>query len=113
MAATKLKSCPFCGSLMLLVMGKRPGLGKIIVCEMCGSEGPDAGTADQAKKAWNTRVPNKLTETQQAGIQQALISALRNGIATNLGGIQLPDGTFDSSIQVKQFLADIELVLKG
>lgn len=47
---TKLKPCPFCSSLMLIV----EPCGWVF-CDNCGANGPASGTKREAIAAWNRR----------------------------------------------------------
>ena len=51
----ELKPCPFCLSKNVEVIDKGPTKGYAVLCFSCESEGPEAGSHQQASDAWNMR----------------------------------------------------------
>jgi len=56
----KLKPCPFCGSYQFLPTppSKYSRFG-FVGCKICGTDGPNRLTLDEAKEAWNERAYEK------------------------------------------------------
>ena len=55
MADEDLKSCPFCGNKILIVVPDEFKLGAQVVCLDCCAKGPSYTLNHEAIKKWNTR----------------------------------------------------------
>lgn len=65
----KLKECPFCGKVAILISnsGYEWGTGHHIKCANCSASSTGWHTKEQAIKAWNNRTPDPhLTEALEA-----------------------------------------------
>jgi Lar family restriction alleviation protein len=68
-----LKPCPMCGGTETTEGGENrmySGVRYWIGCGRCGARGPSGKTREEARKSWNTRVPDPALAAAQQRIAE-------------------------------------------